>query len=1122
MNTKEIYYKSIGGLYGSSPFYFINKCTEDYNSIIIVVNNNNEIHNLSEELKLFVDSKIIINKFFNYENLPYDEVLEDKDLLSSRIQTIYNINNSENNITITNTHSLIRNLSSYLLDDNFFKIINKDFKYQDIIKILEKYKYEKTSLVINKGEFATKGPIIDIFPTNSVAPFRINFDEGNIENIKSFDITSQITSKSTDKIILSANTEIILDNEDIAYYKKSAKEIFDDGYVNDIEYEKIINNIHYPNAHNILPIIYKKSKPLIDCFSNNCLLVSNLDLSDEITKTFNNYQKYYEANNAFKYILKPNQILATPNKLSSILNCLNIIKISSFRQSVSNLSRNETIKKLPLVLIDNKYPNPFRNIIKFIENDLYKIYIFITRESLRKELTNALSENSMHFDTIDSIGLDKNKQKISIINGNITEGFIDFSNKVAFISSTDIFGKRANYQNQINKKRKSIDEYYNDISEIEVGQYIVHEDHGVGIYKGMMNMNIEEVKTEMIKLEYANEDILYIPVTSIDLIKKFNNSSGLVVKLNDLGDSKWQRIKKKAKNKINDLAVEILEMEAKRNLREGFAFNIDPQGYTEFKNEFPFNETVDQIKTIREVEGDMSSKKPMDRIICGDVGFGKTEIIMRASYLAAMSNKQSLLLAPTTILVEQHYKSFKKRFLNTPINIAKLSRLESQKSKNSIINSLKDGSIDILIGTHATLSNEISFNDLGFLIIDEEHKFGVRAKEKIKNFKGLIDVISMTATPIPRTLNSALSQMKDLSLLESPPENRKSIITEIIEWNDDIIVDAINREIQRGGQIYFVHNDIKSIPAMKEYIGKILQDVRIGIIHAKLENKVIEEQMNKFINKEYDLIICTSIIESGLDIANVNTIFINDSDRFGLSQLHQIRGRVGRSSSQAYAYFLIKNKHKINTISKNRLEAIDSINSLGGGLEIATRDLEIRGAGEILGQEQSGQMYEIGYAMFTDLLKKTINFLKMGKEIDEHSLIIDINKSCLIPDNYVEDVYQRLKYYQKISQCKSQNQIDQIRDEFIDIFGPIPEFLENLLVIRNLKNTISNIPLRYLKIVNDNVFAEFISKEACINYVINNHEISSANKSNNSIKFKISNKDNFVEQCNEIERKLSQ
>ena len=1112
---EEINYKikkNIGSLYGSSPLYFIKNQLKDYKKIVIIVENNNQALNLQEELKPFLEPENTIDAFLNYETLPYEEVLEDKEILSRRIKTI--INRNKPGVVISNMQAIIRKLSSNLTNNNFLKKIDRNSKYSEIIDQLNIMRFEKTNVIHNKGEFAVKGPIIDIYPISSDQPYRLQFDDQNLETIKIFDIDTQITMNKQNSLYICDTSEVFLTPLEVEYYKKNAARQFDKEYIEDIEYQRIVSNITCPNIHNLIPIVYKNYATFFNLLGDaNILYVSSLDIENEITKIYQKYEEFYEINSDLKYILHPEDILINQKYLKKVFTNNNYIKLSNFKIASNQNSQNESIKKLPSILIDNKKNNPYSDLYKLLKSKIYKLHIFVTRDSLKKEIAKILEDINLKYRYCNYLDGNSDKYDVTIINGILVEGFIDYKNKLAFLGSADIFGKRAIEIKRTHGKR-NLNEYYNDISDLQIGAHVVHDDHGIGIYQGLINMDVEGIKTELLKLEYANKDLLYIPVTSIDQIKKYNKSSGLTITLNNLGTNKWQRIKRKAKQRINDLATDILEIEARRKLSKGNKYKIDTNEYSKFIEEFPFTETEDQLRTMADIHSDMSSEYPMDRLICGDVGFGKTEIIMRASLIAAINNKQVLLLAPTTLLVEQHYKTFKKRFFNTPINIGKLSRLEMKKNRDNIINQISNGELDILIGTHAVLSNELSFKSIGLLIIDEEHKFGVRAKEKIKKYRGTIDIITLTATPIPRTLNSALSNVRDLSLIESPPDNRKSIITQILEWDDKVLSDAIEREIQRGGQIYFVHNDIKTIPRIKEKITSLNTNLSVGIIHAKLDNGKIEKEMNTFINKEYDIIICTSIIESGLDIANVNTIIINDADKFGLSQLHQIRGRVGRSSTQAYAYLLISNKNQISSKSKNRLEALDSINSLGGGVEIATKDLELRGAGEILGDDQSGQMYEIGFAMFADLLKKTINLLRTGKNTEISQLIIDVNRPCLIPDYYMEDIFQRLKYYQRISFCKSEDELLSIRDELVDIFGPIPDYLENLLLLRNLKNKISDKMIIYVKIIDSNVTVDYQPDQK------DKKPTEDDNESKIRIKMILQSED-FEKQCVEIQNNLN-
>ena len=1115
-NNKNYIY---GGLYGSSSAYIINKLTNDFKNIIIVLDNNNEINNLYDELKIFIDKNIYINKFLDIESLPYEDIIIDNDIISSRIQTYNNILHNNKNITIASYSSLLKKISPDIKKNNFFNIVDYEYTYGDLITIIKKLNYERVEQILNKGEYAVRGPIIDIFSMAENKPIRITFDDKKIETIKTFNIHTQKTQLILNKFILSCYSEININDHVIKNYKNKSKQTFDDEYQEDIEFSKIINKINYPSSYNILSLLYDTTLTLFDLLPKNGIYLTTKDIKKEILKINKMFLEYYEIHNNTKYILEPSDIIINNGEFLKLISKYKKVKLSNYKIIDDKNSYNSSIKKLPSVLINNTYKNPFHNLKKLIDINLYKILIFIDRESLRTEILNFLQLFSIQYQEITNIKefYLTGKKKIYIINNNIDEGFIDYRLKIALISAKDIFGIRS-VSIQKKKKTNFIEEYISDISLLEIEAPIVHDNYGIGRYKGLINMDIEGIQTELIKIEYANNDILYIPVTSINLLKKYTGHNGLNIPLHSLGTNHWIKIKNKAKNKINDIAVELLEIESKRMSGKGFSFETKIKDYEKFISYFPFIETEDQTKTINEVISDMSKTKPMDRVVCGDVGFGKTEVIMRAAFIASMNDKQTMILAPTTILVEQHFKTFSKRFENTAINIGKLSRLQSTKERTLLLKNIVDKKVDIIIGTHALLSRKVVFKNLKLLIIDEEHKFGVTAKEKIKKIKENIDVISLTATPIPRTLNAALSQIKDLSIIETPPENRKSIVTRVLKWDSDIIKDALNREINRGGQIYFVHNEIKTMDKIIEKIKLLNLKIKIGKIHGQLDNKIIENEMNKFLNKEYDILICTSIIESGLDITNVNTIIINNSNKFGLSQLHQIRGRVGRTSRQAYAYLLIPEKSMITQDAQKRLEAIDSVNSLGGGLEIATHDLEIRGAGEILGEEQSGQIYEVGYAMFTDLLNKSIKLLKTGEsEIELNDIEIDINKSCLIPSDYINDIYTRLKYYKKISLCRSIDEINIIKDEMIDIFGPIPEFLNNLFSLTILKLKIINKNIKYIKIINEDVKIEINNFEKIkVDNIIKNAKNNNIKISKDNLICFQANNDNFNDQSKSI------
>ena len=1077
--------KIIGSVHGSSLGYILDNLKCDYKRVLVILKNNNDLYELEKEINIFKRNKYRVSIYPDYETVPYENINIDTSILSSRIKTGLNYLNSDSWIIVTTISCLKKYQSIHPFTKDYFFKIDIQTEYNDLIKKLNQMMFVKTNRVLERGQYAIKGPIIDIFSACSEIPVRVIFNDNKIEKMKLFDLNNQITISEVTQTIISYNHEIIINNDDQKFFTSESLKIFGNEFSEEILYKNIKDNYSESN-YDLIPVIYKKPFKLLDIIDAKTLILHSDNISEECQLLDDKYLKYYSEFSDSKYIIHPDKLLVDSNKIKKHFDKSDIYSISSYNIETNIDSKNYPIKKIYPLLIDNKTKEPFNNLNKFLNMNIYSIIICIEKNSLFYKLCSFFESNNINFNYIKSF-YDFKKNKISILHDEISEGFIDYEKKIAVVSSKDIFGK---YMMQQNKKNYSsiFDEHINDISSIKINDPIVHEIHGVGRYKGLMNMTVEDIKTELIKIEYADNDLLYIPVTSIDLLRKFTTHSKHKAPLHSLGSTKWEKTKKRAKTKINDIAVEILEIESKRKSKKGFSFSVDNNDYENFTKDFPFTETPDQERTILEIINDMKSANPMDRIICGDVGFGKTEVFMRACYIAAMNSTQVLVLAPTTILVEQHYKNFKKRFINTPIKIGRLSRLARSKEKNQSLIDIENGNIDIIIGTHAALSSGIIFDNLRLLVIDEEHRFGVRAKEKIKKIKSSIDVLSLTATPIPRTLNAALSSFRDLSLIETPPENRKSIITKITEWDDNIIRDSIEREVDRGGQIYFVHNDIKTMNSIKLKLSMISPKLNIGIIHAQLDNREIENQMNKFINKEYDLVICSSIIESGLDITNVNTIIINDCHKFGLSQLHQIRGRVGRTSRQAYSYLIIPNKYKISSVAQKRLDAIDSVNSLGGGFEIATHDLEIRGAGELLGDEQSGQIYEIGYALYIQLLNQAIELNKSGNIKMPSSYDIEINKPCLIPEMYIDDIYMRLKYYRMISSCKDENELEELLFTIQDIYGPVPEELNNLLIISLMKQKLSDKNIQRLKIYNDSVTIKF-NKESDLKFSLESDDL---------------------------------
>jgi len=1101
----------VRNLTGSSYLLEINQLAQDFSKTIVIVDNNHQIDNLYDELKSIFTSKSIF-KFPDFGTSDYENSTLENSIIKDRYNALMSIYESsdDNDIYITTYKSLFYKIPK--LDDviKSWSNVTLKSKYTDIINILNKYNYTKVSKIEEPGQFRISGSIIDFFSITSDKPIRLNFFGDSIETLKEFDIRTQISESSTESTIISAQYINHLTTENIDNYISNVTNEFDDEYRDDLEFERIVKDNNFSNTQNLTPFFFKDTKSFLSLFDEEFVCFSKKNILSQYLNINETMQNLYSFQSKNKYLLEPSKLLVTQDDLKKLLE-KNYFYISSEIEETKNIIK-ANYANLPSVMINYNYKDPFTNIKKFFYNSKYSFSFFIKRDDNYRTLINFFDNNNIEYSDKELINNKHNK--IEILRADINQGFIDNANRKVYISSNDLFGL---IKNRITKNRSFKSIYIDKISDLKIDDYVVHSEHGIGKYKGLITMDIEQKIIELIKIEYADNNNLYMPITSMSLIQKYIGNTGLNTKLASLGSDRWLKIKQRAKKKIEDTAAELLRVQALRELQKGYSHLFDSNMYRKFCDLFPYIETDDQLNCINDVIDDMCSSKPMDRLVCGDVGFGKTEVILRASFLAVNNNKQVVIIVPTTVLAKQHYKTFQTRFNNYNYKIDLINRTISTKDKNKILEEIKNGKSNIIIGTHALLNRNIRYYDLGLLVIDEEHKFGVKHKETIKSLKENIDVLSLTATPIPRTLNTALSEIKDMSIINTPPIGRKNIDTNIINKTSEELEIYINREINRGGQILFVHNEIESMQEEIDFLQRINNQYRICKVHGQLHNNEITKVMNEFINEEIDILVCTSIIESGLDMTNVNTIIINNAQKFGLSQLHQIRGRVGRGKRQAYAGLILCEPIKINKEAQKRIDAFTRTDSLAGGLEIAGHDLEIRGAGEILGEEQSGQIFEIGYGMYTNLLSKAINQLKDRKNRKERNHIdIDAYISTLIPQDYIEDIFLRLEFYSDISNTENEYEINQIITKLNDIYGPIPEYLENLLDLTRVRIQASFINAEKVKINKDNTIITLndnstVNNEKLIKDYVMNNKIKIVNKYN--LKYKNTTDESFKEIC---------
>ena len=1100
-------------LTGSSYLLEINKLSEQFNDVIIILDNNHQIDALYSELKSLYKHKKVI-KFPDYGLGEYDNTQIDKTIIKDRYNCLIDLyNESSSRLIIATYKSIFYKIPPLSEISNSWKKISQQSNYNYIIDTLLSYGYQKTSKVEEPGQYRVSGSIIDFFSLISNKPTRINFYDDHIETIKSFDPNTQISLKEINHTMICANGLYKLEQSNIDNYITTIKDYFDDEYLEDIEYERIVldkNNLH---IHNLIPKLFDTTHSIVKLFNHELAFF----LQKEPLSEFNGYYEYtsniYENEKINRYLLHPDELLIEKEDLEMILE-------NNYFYIASDLIEGEVRKHseysaIPNISINYNYKNPFTNFEKFFSNSRYKYIFFIKRDDNYRTFTNYLRSRDIFFEDIDSI--DNIESKIHIIRQDINEGFVNNNSKTIYVSSNDLFGLiKARVTSKESIKSCVID----SLSDLKINDYLVHQDHGVGKYKGLITMDIENKTIELIKIEYAENNNLYMPITSITLIQRYIGNTGLNTKLSQLGSDKWQKIKQRAKKKIEDIAVELLRVQAKRELNQGYKFDLNNLDYEKFCSLFPYVETDDQLESINDVITDMCSVRPMDRVICGDVGFGKTEVMLRAAYIASNNNKQVVVIVPTTVLAKQHYQTFKRRFSKYSSNIEIITRALAKREKTKILQEINSGTTDIIIGTHALLSKDYKYKDLGLLIIDEEHKFGVKHKESIKQIRQDIDVLTLTATPIPRTLNSTLSEIKDMSVINTPPVGRKNIETSIIEKSIEIISMFVNREISRGGQLLYIHNNIDTMDEEINFLNSLNQDIIIEKVHGRLSNKEIERIMSDFIDEKINVLVCTSIIESGLDMTNVNTIIINSAENFGLSQLHQLRGRVGRSNKQAYAGLLLSNKSKITKEAERRIDAFIKTNSLAGGIEIAGHDLDIRGAGEILGEEQSGQIFEIGYGMYTNMLSRAISQLKNKKQtIDDFHTEIDSYISTLIPQDYIDDIFLRLEIYSEISNSKNDYDIDKIVTKLEDIYGPLPDYLSNLLNLTRVRISADNIKAESIKINKESTIITLnaksnINKEKLINCYVLKNKIKISDEFN--LRYQNKSIDDFTKICEEI------
>ena len=1029
---------------------------EERMPVCIITYNEMQAKELEKNLSYFAGK---VEYFPKREISIYDYDAESNDIEYERIQVLNNIYKAKTKLVITTIEAIMQKMiAKESLYNTVLKLNLADtISHEELKRYLVQMGYKRVDLIENKGEFSIRGDILDIGLSDTEG-VRIEFWGDDIDSIRKFKISSQRSTDMLKTVEIYPATEMILEDSIQNVCKRI--EALDNYSFEDLE---IIQNGDYTTRiDKYFNEFYTKQANFLDYIPNFTIF---LDEPEKIKQRVEAIQK--ENENLIKALIEKER--AVPESLHNLNDY-----IFDFKETV-NLYEQDTLKNdfntKEINLIKGDVKDLEERINEYVQNNKKVVILAGDKENTTKVLRalnnaseiladkNATNQKNdlpnvrkfsgnqvAYADSLDNVNLKQGE--VVVCEGALTTGFEDKDTNLVVLSSDEFFYK--------NVKRKKVSDTFKNaekivFADLKVGDYIVHKNYGIGIFTGVNTIKVDGITKDFIQLKYRDGDILYVPTEDLDNVRKYIGAEGHL-QLNKLGTKDWEKTKARVKGNLRAVAKELIELYAKRENAKGFAFSKDTVFQKQFEDSFEYTETNDQLRCIEEVKKDMESPRPMDRLLCGDVGYGKTEVAIRAAFKAVMDSKQVAYLAPTTILASQQYQEFKTRMAEYPIRIELLNRFKTQKQQKDIVERLKQGKVDIVIGTHRILSKDVEFKDLGLLIIDEEHRFGVKDKEKIKQYKATIDVLTMTATPIPRTLQMSVVGIRDMSVIYEPPQNRKPIQTYVLEYDKEVIKEAITKELERNGQIFYIYNIVESIARKAQEIESLIPEAKVAYAHGKMSGSEIEDIMQDFIDGKTNVLVCTTILESGIDIPNANTIIVENADRFGLAQLYQIRGRVGRSDKQAYAYITYKRDKMLSEDATQRLKAIKEFTEFGSGFKIATRDLQIRGAGSIFGEMQHGHIEQIGYDMYNKLLNEVVKEMKGEKVEEEEEITIDLNISSYVPEDYIEDSAQKIEIYQDIADAKTEEDVQNIIDEIIDRYGEMPAEVYNLLEIARIKN----------------------------------------------------------------------
>ncbi|ANS85126.1 Transcription-repair-coupling factor [Vibrio scophthalmi] len=1074
--------KFVGNLPGSALALAIAELAEQHaGHTLLATPDPQSALKLQQELEQFTEHTVRL--FPDWETLPYDNFSPHQEIISDRIARLYQLPTQSDGITIVPINTLLQRQSprDFLMQHTLMVKTGDLFSLEKLRLQLEKSGYRHVDQVFGPGEYASRGSIIDLFPMGSNDPYRIDFFDDEIDTIRTFDPENQRSITDVSEIRLLPAHEFPTSESAIEDFRIRWRQRFEARREPESVYMQVSKGTWPAGIEYWQPLFFEQTETLFDYIPDNSQLIAVGDIESAIDQFLTDVDYRYDQRKVdpLRPLLPPHELWLKKDELFAQFKALPQALLSVDTVKRKQGRQNPDITALPELTVQHQNKEPMATLRQFSEGYNGKIIFSVESEGRREALLELLQRIKLRpIECASFCEALAHKEKFTLVIGAAEHGFLYGDNQIAFICESDLLGDRVIQRRRKDRKATNSDAVIRNLAELKPGQPVVHIDHGIGRYLGLQTLEAGGMITEYVTLEYQNEAKLYVPVASLNLISRYSGGAEDSAPLHKLGGEAWTKARRKAAEKVRDVAAELLDVYAKRELKPGFKFALDRGQYATFKAGFPFEETDDQSMAINAVMSDMCQAKAMDRLVCGDVGFGKTEVAMRAAFVATDNGKQVAVLVPTTLLAQQHFENFRDRFANLPIRVEVLSRFKSAKEQKLVLQDIADGKVDLVVGTHKLLSNDIVFKDLGLLIVDEEHRFGVRQKEKMKAMRADVDILTLTATPIPRTLNMAMSGMRDLSIIATPPARRLAIKTFVRQREDTVIREAILREIMRGGQIYFLHNQVETIDKVAEDLEKLVPEARVTVAHGQMRERELEKVMNDFYHQRFNLLVCTTIIETGIDVPTANTIIMDRADNLGLAQLHQLRGRVGRSHHQAYAYLLTPHPKAMTKDAIKRLDAIASLEDLGAGFTLATHDLEIRGAGELLGDEQSGQIQSVGFTLYMEMLEQAVEALREGKEPSLDDLLreqteVEMRIPALLPEDYIPDVNTRLSMYKQIASVADKDDLNNLKVELIDRFGLLPDAAKNLLSVAELKLAAAQLKVKKIEAHDKGGYIEF-------------------------------------------------